>query len=295
MSEVELDVVPVRDLVVADPHRHHDFLERGVAGALADAVDGALDLPRAGADAGERVGDRHAEIIVAVHGEARLVGVRHGLAKPLEHVEIFFGYRVAHGVREIDRGGAGVDRGFDAAAEKVELGAGGVFSGPLDVVDVIARPRHRRDHHLVDLLWLHLQLVLHVHRRRGQEGVDAAALRVLDSFAAAIDVLQRGARQAADHRVLGALGDLAHRLEIAVGGEGIARFDDVDPHVVEQLGDLELFLEGHGGAGALLAVAQGGVKNIDAVLVGLGGGGHEVLWSVVAAEGRSGSGDLVNP
>ncbi len=125
--------------------------------------------------------------------------------------------------------------------------------------------------------------------------MDAAALGVLDGLAAAIDVLQRGARQAADHGVLGALGDLAHGLEIAVGGEGVAGLDDVDAHVVEQFGDLELFLEGHGGAGALLAVAQGGVKNVDAVLVGLGGGGHEVLWSVVAAEGRSGSGDLVKP
>ena len=33
--------------VLARPERHHDLLERGVAGALADAVDRALDLPRA--------------------------------------------------------------------------------------------------------------------------------------------------------------------------------------------------------------------------------------------------------
>ena len=82
--------------------------------------------------------------------------------------------------------------------------------------------------------------------------------------------LKRGARQAADHRVLGALGDLVHGGEIAFRGDREAGLDDVDAHRVEQLGDFELLLVGHGGAGALLAVAQGGVEDDDAVLVGLG-------------------------
>ena len=51
---------------------------------------------------------------------------------------------------------------------------------------------------------------------------------------------------------------------------GKAGLDDVDAHVVEQLGDFELLLMGHGGAGALLAVAQGGVEDDDAVLLGRG-------------------------
>ena len=55
---------------------------------------------------------------------------------------------------------------------------------------------------------------------------------------------------------------------------GKTGLDDVDAHVVEHLGDLDLFLERHGGAGALLAVAQGGVEYDDAVLFGLVGGGH---------------------
>jgi hypothetical protein len=52
--------------VGAHPHRHHHLLERGVARALAEAVDRALDLPRAGLDGGQRVGRRHAEVVVAV-------------------------------------------------------------------------------------------------------------------------------------------------------------------------------------------------------------------------------------
>src|SRR5690606_17341169 len=49
--------------------RHHDLFEGGVAGSLADAVDGHLRLPRAGRDTGQSVGGREAEVVVAVNGD----------------------------------------------------------------------------------------------------------------------------------------------------------------------------------------------------------------------------------
>ena len=99
--------------------------------------------------------------------------------------------------------------------------------------------------------------------------MDAAAPGEFHRFGAAVDILRVRPRQAGDDRVLGAAGDLADRLEVAFGGDGKAGLDDVDAHVVEHLGDLDLFLERHGGAGALLAVAQGGVEYDNAVLLGL--------------------------
>src|SRR4029453_9377258 len=51
--------------------------------------------------------------------------------------------------------------------------------------------------------------------------------------------------------------------------DGKAGLDDGDAHLLEQLGDFELLLVGHRRAGALLAVAQGGIEDIDAVLFGL--------------------------
>ena len=92
----------------------------------------------------------------------------------------------------------------------------------------------------------------------------------LIASAQSVDVLDMRAREPADHRLLGAAGDLLHAVEIAFGGDGEAGFDDVDAHLVEDLGDLELLLEGHGGAGALLAVAQSGVEDHHAVLVSVG-------------------------
>jgi hypothetical protein len=263
-----VDGGPIRHHVVAHPHRHHRLFQRSVAGALADAVDGAFNLPRAGAHAGERVRHRHAEIVMAVHGKASLVGIRHPLAQHLDEREIFLRHRVADGVGDIDGGGAGLDRRLDAAAEEVVLAAGAVLARPLDIVGVPPRPRHRGDHRLVDLFRLHLQLPLHVHRRGGDEGMDARALRRLDGFAGAVDVVEAGAGEAADHRFLGALGDLVDGGEVAFRGDRKAGLDDVDAHLVEELGDFELLLVGHRRARALLAVAQGGVEDNDAVFLG---------------------------
>ena len=69
-----------RQAIAAHVQRHHDLFERGVAGALADAVDRALDLPRAALHRRQRVGDGQAEVVVAVRAEHHLVGVRHALA-----------------------------------------------------------------------------------------------------------------------------------------------------------------------------------------------------------------------
>ena len=114
-------------------------------------------------------------------------------------------------------------------------------------------------------------------------------LRRLDRLGAAVDVLEAGARQAADHGVLGALGDLVDGGEVAFRGDREAGLDDVDAHRVEQLGDLELLLVRHGRAGALLAVAQRRVEDDDAVLVGLGRRTHGCSPSQArcAAVGRS--------
>ncbi len=130
---------------------------------------------------------------------------------------------------------------------------------------------------------------------RGRDhGVDAAALGELHGFRTAVDVLGIGARQAGDDGVLGAAGDFAHRLEVAFRGDGKAGLDDVDAHVVEHLGDHDLFLEGHGRAGALLAVTQGGVEYDDAVLLGLVGGVHlcSSFWVVRRSEGAEGFSQL---
>ena len=193
-----IDVGVVGQHVAARLDRHDDLFQRRVAGALAEAVDGALDLARAALDAEQRVGDGEAEVVVAVGGEDRLVGVGHALAQHADERDVFLRHRVADGVGDVDGGGAGLDRRLDAAAEEVVLGARAVLRRPLDVVGVVARPRHRRDDRGVDRLRLHVELELHVQRTGRDEGVDALPLGVDERFGRPVDVLVAGAGEAAD-------------------------------------------------------------------------------------------------
>src|SRR2546430_14337696 len=69
-----LDVTPERGHLRPDVARHHDLLERGVAGALADAIHRAFHLPRPGGDGGERVGDGETQVVVTVRPERDALG-----------------------------------------------------------------------------------------------------------------------------------------------------------------------------------------------------------------------------
>jgi hypothetical protein len=112
--------------------------------------------------------------------------------------------------------------------QEVQLGAAGVLGGELDVVGVLARPADGLHRLLDDLVGRHAQLLLHVDRAGGDEGVDAAGLGRLDGLAGAADVVLVGARQRADGGLLDRLGDRADRLEVAGRGGGEAGLDDVD-------------------------------------------------------------------
>jgi len=157
-------------------------------------------------------------------------------------------------------GARGDDR-LEDAAEEVDLGAARVLGRELDVVGVAPCALHRPHRLLDDLVRRHPQLALHVDRRGGDERVDAGGVRLLEGLSCAIDVLLEGARQPAHRRILHGAGHRLHGLEVAGAGDREARLDDVHAHPLERLGDADLLVPGHRRAGALLAVAQGGVEN----------------------------------
>ena len=124
---------------------HDHLLERAVAGALADAVDGALHLPRARHHRREAVGDGHAEIVVAVDGEADAVDAAHVLAQVAEELGELIRHGVAHGVGDVHGGGAGLDGRLDHLGQELELGARGVLGRELHVLAELARELHAVD------------------------------------------------------------------------------------------------------------------------------------------------------
>src|SRR3546814_10375580 len=85
-----------------------------------------------------------------------------------------------------------------------------------------------------------------------------------------------------------------HGLEVAFGGDREAGLYDVDAHLLEDLGDLQLFLEVHGAARRLLAVAQRGVEDQHAATNCLGASslGASSLGASSLGAGRLGAGRL---
>ena len=79
-------------------------------------------------------------------------------------------------------------------------------------------------------------------------------------LAGAVDVALQGARQSAYSGILHRTRHRLHGLEIAGTGNREAGLDNVDLHALQRPGDAYLFVFGHGCAGTLLAVAQGGVE-----------------------------------
>ena len=243
--------------------RHDDFLQRGVARPLADAVDGALHLPRARADGGERVRDGQAQVVVAVRAQNHAGRRGHPAAHLPEHGAVLLGRRVADGVGQVDGGGALADRDLHALAQEVEPGAARILGAPFHVVGEALRPPHALADPLHSLLAGHPQLGLEVQVGGGQEDVDAAAGGPPDRLARQVDVPVGAAREGGDDRPPDLGRDLLHAPEVRFGGRGEAGLDHVHPEHLELPGEPHLLLDGEAVAGRLFSVPECRVENDD--------------------------------
>ncbi len=254
-------------------HGHDDFFEGGIAGAFADAVDGAFDLAGAALNAGEGVGDGEAEVVVAVGGEEDILGAGDVGDEVFEHGAVFGGGGEADGVGAVDGGSAGFDGGVDDFGEVVEFGARGVFGGEFDIVNVGAGEGDVVAGHAENFIFGFFEFEFAMDFGGGAEDVDAAMRGVLDGFPGAADVFFGAAGEAGDDGVADFGRDGGDGIEVTGAGDGEAGFDDIDAEGFEGACDFEFFLEVHGGAGGLLAVTEGGVEDADGVGGGTGGGG----------------------
>jgi hypothetical protein len=100
-----------------------------------------------------------------VHAPHRLVAVGDALAQVADELAVQLGHRVAHGVGDVERGGAFGDHGFQHAAQEVGVGPVAVLGRELDVGAQVARKAHRQLGLLEHLVGRHAQLLLHVQRR----------------------------------------------------------------------------------------------------------------------------------
>ena len=258
-----LDVAAERGDLRPDVARHHDLLERGVPGPLADPVHRTLHLTRPGRDGGERVGDGEAQIVMTVRRERDPGGTGDALPDGAEDLPVLRREREPHGIRQVHGRGTLRDRHLDDAAQVLEVGAAGVFRRELDVVGVATGPAHGGARQLEAIVPADLELVLQVDVGGRDEDMDAPARGRTQRLAREIDVLVGAARQCGQHRTPHLRRDLLDAAVIAGRGRRKARLDHVDVQGIELARHLHLFLGGHGVAGRLLPVAQRGVEDDD--------------------------------
>ena len=253
------------DIALARAQQHHDFLERRVAGALADPVDRTLDLARAGLDPGEGVRDGQPQIVVAVDRQHDVAQARDELVQAGQERRVLQRHRVADRVRDVDRGRTLLERGGDHLGGELDVGAGGVHRAELDVLDQRARVRDRRARLPEHVLARGLQLVGDVDVAGRDERVHARAVGVADGLGGTFDVGGVGAGQAGDDRAVHLAGDRAYRLEVTRGRDRESSLDHVHAEARQLLGDLQLLVRVQRDARRLLAVSQRRVEDDDPV------------------------------
>ena len=221
---------------------HHDLLEGGVAGSLADSVDGALDLRGSGRDRSKGVRSSEAQIIVTVRTQHDAIAPGHPFPNVPEHGSVLGRRRVADRVRQIDRAGPFLDCGFHYPAEKVRVCATGVLGGELHVIGVLACPANRLACHLENRRSSGAKLLADMQVRSGHENVNAASDRVAQRLARQLDVPLGTARQRRDHWASDLAGDLPYAAIVALRCSRKSGFDDVDAERIELTGHPELLL-----------------------------------------------------
>src|SRR5690242_1266526 len=258
-----VDAGAIRVRVAAGLEDHHDLFQRAVAGALTDAVDRALDLAGARFHRGQRVGDRETQVVMAVHADHGAIA--EGLHDFADESAVFLRRRVADGIGNVHRAGAGRDYRLGDLFQETGLGARAVFGREFDVIDVAAGQLDGGDRFIEHLLLGLFELVLQMNIAGGDKGVDARPPGVLEALGGALDIERAAARERGDLSPGKLAAHRVHGFEIALAGDREARFQNVYAELDQLFGHEQLFGDRHAAAGGLLAVAQGRVENVYAV------------------------------
>ena len=143
---------------------------------------------------------------------------------------------------------------MDRAAHRVRRAGTDVHLGPTE-------------YRLLDhLIRGHAELLLHMNRRGGNEGMNPPRIGRLDRLARPRNIVFVGTRQRTHGGILDGLGNGVDRIEVARRGRRETGLDHIDAHLFKLAGNTQLFFLGHRGARALLAVAQGRIKNDEMLL-----------------------------
>ena len=246
--------------VLSGAQGHDDLFQGGVAGALADAVDGALDLRDAPGDPGQRVGGGVTQVVVAVHRDDDIVDAGDVLHAKGDQIAEFVGHGVADGIGDVDDGRPGFDGGGQDLNNEVAVAAGGVHGREFDVRGQVAGELDGVLGELNEFGAGDVELLLEMDVGGGDYGVQKRTLGVLQRFPGSGELVFLEAGERGDLHVVEFAGHKLDGFEIAGGGGGKSGLDYGDSEFLELAADLDFFFKSQRAAGSLLAVAQGSVE-----------------------------------
>ena len=259
-------------MIGAGFQRHHHLFQRAIARALADAVDRAFDLPGAAANRGQAVGDRHAEIVMAMGRKDDVTFAADVRGEVAEQIVHFLRAGVTHRVGDVEHIGPGIGGDLQRLDQKIALGADRVLGGKFDLPELALGRADRAFDLLQHLVAVHPQLRLAVERAGADEQMEAVVVRRFQRTRGGLDIAVPGTRERADDGAGDLPRHLRDRFGIAGGGGGEAGLHHVDVEIGERAGDTQFVRGAHRKARRLLAVAQGGIEDGDAAYIAYVGG-----------------------
>ena len=262
-----------RELVRANPERHHHLFESRISRTFAEPVHANLDLPGARLHAGQRVRGGETEIVVTVRGKH--VVTWHLTTDVLDQGAEVPRDAVTDGVGDVEGGGPCLDACDQDLEHEVEWRPRGVLRAELDVVCVLAgglTPLRVSVSTCSRVIFSMCSMCC------GLVEMNTWILALAESRSASqhlstsdICVRERPAMTGADGPLPTVRGNCLHRLEVPLTGNGKPGLDVVDTEATQLLGDLELLAGVEGDPGRLLTVAQRRVEHHQVIRVSRAG------------------------
>ena len=241
---------------VVERHEAEDHLfQCRVARPFAQTIDADMDLAGPLPYGRQGVGHGQSEVVVAVDRQGHF-GELHNFPDQVLHRRRRHG---AHRVRQVDLVNPGILDGGMHLPEEPDVGPGSVLAGHLHGETVGLGVLHRIHRPVQYLLPGHLELVLEMDVRGGDERVHVVEPAVQHR----IDIGPGRSGQAA-HPCFEVEGhDLPDGLPFTGRGDRESRLDDIDTEVAQGGRDLHLVIYREGYARGLFPVPEGGIEYQD--------------------------------
>lgn len=248
--DAEVDVVELAQ-------RQDHLREVRHSGTFADPVHAHVEVPHTGFETGERVGDREAEVVVAVGLQ---VDVRR-LRDRAHALGVLAGVEDADGVGQPQPVGTGFADAAGVLLQEGQVGAAHVLGADRDEAALVLGELHHVRGRGQQPAAVLLDAVLEVDVRRRQSDVDS-----LEAERDGVPhVVEDPAVPADEVDLVPAFQHLLHRQDVVPAHGRDARLQPADTGVDQRGEDGDLRLPGEGETGGLLAVAQRGVFEDDVV------------------------------